>query len=85
MRRGRMSEIDLFLGYATGLRLLDPAMPFATLLGTMFVAHTCDAVMCRLFASNNGYPRNLWTVIGFVFGVWAVAALILVPKREARP
>jgi hypothetical protein len=80
-----MSEIDLFLGYASGLRLLDPTMSLSTLLGTMFIAHTCDAVMCRLFAAHNGYPKNLWTAIGFVFGVWAVAGLILLPKREARP
>ena len=80
-----MSEIELFLGYASGLRLIDPGIRFPTLLGTMFVAHTCDAVMCRLFAANNGYSKNLWTAIGFVFGVWAVAGLILVPKREGRP
>ena len=41
--------------------------------------------MCRLFAHNNGYPKNLWTVVGFVFGIWAVAALIVMPKREKRP
>lgn len=80
-----MTEIEVFLGYATGLRLLEPTMPLPTLLGTALVAHVCDAVMCRLFAANNGYPKTLWAVLGFVFGAWAVAALILVPKREARP
>ena len=48
----------------------------------MFVVNTCDAVMCRLFAVNNGYPRHLWTILGFVFGVWAVALLVVLPKRE---
>jgi len=38
--------------------------------------------MCRLFARNNGYPKNLWTVIGFIFGVWAVLTLVLLPKRQ---
>jgi hypothetical protein len=41
--------------------------------------------MCRLFARNNGYPKNLWTAFGFVFGVWAVALLIVIPKRDALP
>jgi hypothetical protein len=77
-------SIGEFLGYFSGLRFLDPTLPLPTLLGTMAIAHACDAVMCRLFAENNGYPRNLWTVIGFVFGVWAVACLIVLPKREAR-
>jgi hypothetical protein len=47
----------------------------------MFVLHTCDAIMCRLFARNNGYPRNAWTALGFVGGIWAVAVLILLPRR----
>ena len=46
-----------------------------------YVVNTCDAVMCRLFARNNGYPPRLWTALGFVFGVWAVALLLLFPKR----
>lgn len=80
-----MSGLELFLGYLSGLRLLQPNLPLETLLPTMFVVNTCDAFMCRLFARNNGYPPNLWFGIGFVFGIWAVAALILVPKREAAP
>jgi hypothetical protein len=38
--------------------------------------------MCRLFAVNNGYPKNLWTGLGLVGGVWAVALLILLPRRS---
>jgi len=44
--------------------------------------HALDSIMCRLFAHNNGYPKNLWTVLGFVFGIWAVAVLILLPRRR---
>ena len=76
-----MSGLETFLGYLSGLILLEPNLPLATLLPTMFVVNTCDAFMCRLFARNNGYPQNLWFAVGFVFGIWAVAALILVPKR----
>jgi hypothetical protein len=74
---------DVILGYFTGLRLLNPAMDGATLLRTALVVHTCDAVMCRLFAHNNGYPKNLWTALGFVFGIWALAVLIILPNRSA--
>ena len=73
------------LGYWTGLLLINPEMPAGVLLRTAFVAHTCDAIMCRLFAHNNGYSKNLWTVLGFVFGIWAVTVLILLPKRQAAP
>ena len=76
---------DVALGYFTGLRILNPDLDPVMLLRTAFVVHTCDAVMCRLFAHNNGYPKNLWTLLGFVFGIWAVAVLILLPKRLPPP
>jgi hypothetical protein len=75
---------DVFLGYFTGLRLLTPDLDPATLVRTVLVVHTCDSIMCRLFAHNNGYPKNLWTILGFVFGIWAVAVLILLPRRLPR-
>lgn len=75
-------SFDIFLGYFTGLHLLAPGMPLDTLLRTALVIHTCDAVMCRLFAHNNGYPKNLWTLLGLIFGIWAVAILVVLPRRS---
>ena len=80
-----MSDLKTLLGYFSGLAFFQSDIPLGTLLATMLVVNICDAVMCRLFAHNNGYPKNLWTVVGFVFGIWAVAALIVMPKREKRP
>jgi len=79
-----MSELNTFLGVLSGLRLLRTEIPLPTLVATMIVVNICDAVMCRLFAHNNGYPKNLWTAIGLVFGIWGMAALIVMPKREKR-
>jgi hypothetical protein len=72
---------DVLLGYATGLRLVAPDMDPVTLIRTLIVIHLCNAVMCRLLAHNNGYSKPFWTVAGFVFGIWAVATLILLPRR----
>lgn len=58
-------------------------MPLDTLMRTALVVHICDAVMCRLFAHNNGYPKNLWTLLGFLFGIWAIAVLLVLPRRVA--
>lgn len=79
-----MSQLEVVLGYLSGLRFLDQDLPLPTLLGTMIIVNVCDGVMCRLFARNNGYPTKLWTAAGLVFGVWAVALLIVMPKRERR-
>lgn len=57
---------------------IDPS----TVLRTVLLVHVIDAIMCGLFASNNGYPRGLWTLLGFGCGAWAVAVLILLPKRQ---
>jgi hypothetical protein len=75
-------SLESALGWFTGLAFLQSDLRWETLLPTAFVVHVCDAIMCRLFAANNGYPRNLWTAFGFVFGIWAVALLIVLPKRE---
>jgi hypothetical protein len=72
---------DTLLGYLTGLRWINPHLDGATLLRTALVVHSCDAVLCRLFAHNNGHSKTLWTVLGFVFGMWAVAVLLMLPKR----
>lgn len=75
-------NFEIILGYFTGLRLLGGNLPLSSLLVTTFVVHVLDGIMCRLFARNNGYPPNLWTALGFFFGIWAVATLILLPKKQ---
>ncbi|HVN85402.1 MAG TPA: hypothetical protein VMW17_11200 [Candidatus Binatia bacterium] len=64
-----------------GLRWVSGNLDAATVVRTLLVINTCNAVMCRLFAHNNGYDKKWWTVLGFVFGIWAVAVLIVLPKR----
>ncbi len=78
-------ELALALGYLTGLRFLAPyPLDLPSVVATGAVVNVCDAVMCRLVARNNGYPPRLWTALGLVFGLWAVAVCILLPKRAAR-
>ena len=72
---------DVALSYLTGFHWLNPHLVGATLLRTVLVVHICDAVLCRLFAHNNGYSKNLWTALGLLFGLWAIAILLLLPKR----
>ncbi|HZP42582.1 MAG TPA: hypothetical protein VFD84_13880 [Candidatus Binatia bacterium] len=70
------------LAYWTGLGFVAPDLELPALVGTAIAVNVCNAIMCRLFAHNNGYPKNLWTVLGFVAGVWAVAVLVLLPARR---
>ncbi len=74
-----------FLSFWSGLRFVAPDLDLGTLVGTTAVLHVCHAIMCRLFAHNNGYPKNVWTTLGLVGGVWAVTLLILMPRRPGVP
>lgn len=76
---------DVILGYATGLRLVASDIDPGTLLRTLAVVHACDAVMCRLLAHNHGYSKPFWTAAGFVFGIWAVALIMVLPARHRPP
>ena len=77
--------VEVFLSYWTGLGFVASDLDLWTLVGTALAVHVCDAIMCRLFAHNNGYPKNLWTGLGLLAGLWAVAVLILLPRRDAAP
>jgi hypothetical protein len=70
------------LGYFTGLQVLGGDLPLPVLIGTATVVHLLDSLLCRLLAHNNGYPKNLWTILGAVFGIWALFTLVLLPKRQ---
>ena len=70
------------ISYLSGLGFVAPQLDPPALLGTALALHVCDAILCRLFAHNNGYPKNLWTLIGLVAGLWAVAVLIVLPRRD---
>jgi hypothetical protein len=73
------------LAYLTGLAFVAPELDLPTLVGTGLALHTCHAIVCRLFARNQGYPPTLWMLLGLVAGLWAVAVLILLPQRAAVP
>lgn len=75
-------DIETSIGYFTGLYMVGGKFSLPSLIVTALVVHMLDGVMCRLFARNNGYPKNLWMTLGFCFGIWAVAALLLFPKKR---
>jgi hypothetical protein len=77
--------VATLLGWLSGLEFVAPGLDDATLLGTALALHICYAIMCRLVAHNNGYPKNLWTALGLTAGLWAVAVLILLPRRDGAP
>ncbi len=76
---------DVMLGYFSGLHFLSHHLDPTVMWRTVLLVHVCDSIMCRLFAHNGGYSKNLWTVLGFCFGIWAVAVMIVLPPRRPVP
>ncbi len=70
-----------FLAWWTLLALVAPDLDGATIAGTALAMHVAYAILCAALAGTTGYPRWTWTVFGFIGGVWAVALLVLLPRR----
>src|ERR1051326_2466005 len=81
--QGPMS-LHTFLGYFTGLYFISGDLDATTLWRTAFLVHILDAILCGLMAGSSGRSRSLWTAAGLCFGIWALAAIFLLPvKRHA--
>lgn len=78
-----MDEVRVLLGVLTGLWFLRPDISLGTLVPTGVVIHLTNAIVGSYFAANRGRPKRLWFVLCLVFGVWALAAFFLLPKRPA--
>ncbi len=74
-------DFAVFLGYFTGLRFLDETIDFPALVGTTLFIHFLDGIACGLMARRNHRPPYPWVVSGLLFGIWALALLILLVIR----
>ena len=72
-------NVEVFLGYFTGLRFFSDDLDFQRLVHTAAFIHVLDAVVCWVFASRNGCSKGLWVLSGLVCGGWAVLSVIIVP------
>lgn len=74
-------DFAVFLGYFTGLRFLDETIDFPALVGTTLFIHVLDGIACGLVAKRNLRPLYPWVVGGLLFGIWALALLLLLVIR----
>lgn len=77
-------DLHHFLGYFSGLYLIKPDMEPSTLFPTLILIHILDAILCRLFAGQNGRSRAFWTITGLFLGTWALLCLFLLPTNKKR-
>jgi len=75
-------SLDTFVGYFTGLFFVNGDLAGAVLWRTAALVHLLDAILCGLIARSSGRGRVLWTLAGLCLGIWALAAIFLLPTRR---
>ena len=70
------------LSYFTGIRFIDAGLEGEALLRTAGLVHLLDAILCGVIAGQSGRHKTIWTVAGFGLGIWALAAIFLLPAKK---
>jgi len=70
------------LGTVSGLRFVAPDLEPAVTIVTAVAMHITYAIVCRIFAAGRGRAPFPWLIAGFITGVLAVAALLVLGDRE---
>jgi hypothetical protein len=76
-------SLHILLGYFTGLYFINPDLSGAMLWRTAGLVHLLDAILCGLIARSSGRNRIPWTLAGLVLGIWALAAIFVLPAKRA--
>ena len=50
-------------------------------IGTIFVVHLTQAIVCSIIARQRGRRPKLWFYLALVFQIFALACLLLAPAR----
>jgi hypothetical protein len=72
-----MATLANILSITSGLVLMGYQMPPATLLATSIVVNLALAPLTAVIAARRGRSAAAWTVAGLGFGMWALAAVLL--------
>ena len=70
------------LGYFSGLLFIKPEMDLSVLWRTAALVHFLDAILCCVIAKYSGRSKKLWTVVGAICGIWALAVIFLLPEKS---
>jgi len=81
-----MQTIATILAYASGFALMRPHESVPNLIATSLAVDASLAPLTAIVANRRGRGTRLWAVVGFLFGLWAFIAVLLIGKpRPATP
>jgi hypothetical protein len=77
-----MRTIAAVLGITSGFALLGHRESSAGLIATSLAVDASLAPLTALIAARRARSPAFWAVAGFAFGVWALAFVLLAPRRS---
>jgi len=80
-----MQTVATIIAYASGFALMRYHESAANLLATSLAVDASLAPLTAIVATRRGRPTTLWAVVGFLFGLWAFIAVLLIGKPKPRP
>jgi hypothetical protein len=75
-----MSAIAAILGVTSGFALLGHHETTGRLIATSLAVDASLAPLTALIAARRARSLAFWAIVGFAFGVWALACLLLVSR-----
>jgi hypothetical protein len=77
-----MSTIATILGFTSGFALLGYHETTARLIATSLAVDASLAPLTTVIAARRGRSLTFWAVTGFAFGMWALACVLLMRRRN---
>jgi hypothetical protein len=77
-----MSTIAAILGLTSGFALLGYHESTSRLLATSLAVDASLAPLTAIIAARHARSAAFWAVAGFAFGMWALAAVLLIRRNN---
>ena len=77
-----MEMLAIFLSVTSGFALMGYRLPPATIFATSVVVDLALAPLTGVIASRRGRSTTGWTIAGLALGMWALAAVLLMPASN---
>jgi hypothetical protein len=74
-----METLASIMSLTSGFALMGYQLPPATIFATSIVVDLSLAPLTAIIASRRGRSAMAWSVAGFALGMWALAAVLLLP------
>ncbi len=77
-----MSTIATILGFTSGFALLGYHETTARLIATSLAVDASLAPLTAIIAARRSRSPLFWAIVGFAFGMWALACVLLMRRRN---